>query len=686
MLKRKRLRKLLCFGTVTALVCSLAACGGKENGAESRTKTDGESVSADAAGNAGESTGETEETTDAGELVYAYEEILPELQEWDYIRVEDIAYLDGQILVLIRQYASDFGEASGELTWEDHYFAATCDEDGGGYEAVELELPTVDMPEQAEIIYTYDTVYRLEPGEDGFWYGYYYSCVEYMAADSLNVGTEEYALCVCWKTDGSIAWEREEEQPSDDEEETEFFSDTQGIWVYESTAGYPTLQVSFIDLGLYVDSAEKVVEMGEERYLCWYTAHEDGSDRLAIFEKKAAEGMEKIRVVLGCYSLTSDLRDRIYAFNAENDTYKITVKTYETYADREELLAGYSQLNMDIINGEMPDILVADEFPISNYISMGFIADIGALIEADEELSKIEYLENIFDAYSVDGVLYYVIPSFSVTTAIGKTTLVGERAGWTMAEFLEVLSSLPEGTEGFDISRSWFMKSMLEYNGTYFVDAENGTCSFDSEEFVQFLEYAATLPEEVTYSWDSELAYRNETTLLKVITFSSFYDAFCYEYGYFGEGVSWVGVPNGNRTGSVCYASTAYVLSALSDEQTRQGAWEFVRYYLTEEYQNSITSPFPVSKSALEALGAAAQSTGGVIWNIAGEDITIPAMTAEQTARITEILTSVNRRAYSDETVEAIIEEETAAFFGGQKTAREAARFIQNRAAIYLSE
>ena len=67
-------------------------------------------------------------------------------------------------------------------------------------------------------------------------------------------------------------------------------------------------------------------------------------------------------------------------------------------------MAGYTQLNNDILSGSMPDILVTDlNMPVENYISKGLIADIGEMIQKDEELSQKEFMENVFDAYKVKG-------------------------------------------------------------------------------------------------------------------------------------------------------------------------------------------------------------------------------------------------------------------------------------------
>ena len=107
-------------------------------------------------------------------------------------------------------------------------------------------------------------------------------------------------------------------------------------------------------------------------------------------------------------------------FTKRNPEYRIVMKEYHTYDTMENGMAGYNRLNMDILGRGLPDILIADSyFPVSSYISKGLVADIDTLIRADEELSQTEFLENVFDAYRIEGKLYYVTPSFSVNTLIG---------------------------------------------------------------------------------------------------------------------------------------------------------------------------------------------------------------------------------------------------------------------------
>lgn len=68
-------------------------------------------------------------------------------------------------------------------------------------------------------------------------------------------------------------------------------------------------------------------------------------------------------------------------------------KIIYAYTTLEDYQAGLTQLNNDIISGNMPDILIVNaSLPMNNYVAKGLLADINDLIEGDEELSKRYYL------------------------------------------------------------------------------------------------------------------------------------------------------------------------------------------------------------------------------------------------------------------------------------------------------
>ena len=125
----------------------------------------------------------------------------------------------------------------------------------------------------------------------------------------------------------------------------------------------------------------------------------------------------------------------------------------------------------------------------------------------------------------------------------------------------------------------------------------------------------------------------------------------------------------------------SYAISAHSDHI--EGAWEFLRYYLTDDYQCNLHFGLPVQKKIfLENSGAALN--GSQSYSIGNESDAPESMTEEQLEKLVTFLLSVNRRYYENEEIMNIVSEETEAFFAGDKTAEETANVIQNRVQLYL--
>ncbi len=484
------------------------------------------------------------------------------------------------------------------------------------------------------------------------------------------------------------------------------YADSNGVYGYSAGDEQPQQIMSFINSDLNTTNLNRIVMLDETHFIGFYNDNVDYSSKGAIFTKKNPEDIpDKEVIVLAGLYIGYDLQERIVAFNTTNEQYRIVVKEYDSYNTMDDYNAGTTQLNNDIITGNMPDILIADSsLPIENYISKGLIADVGALIEKDEELSKIEYMENVFKAYSVDKKLYYVVPSFYVRTMLGKTSFLGDRESWTMQEFQDFVATLPEGTQTIgELTREQFMYLMMQYGGTDFIDVSTGKCKFDSPEFISMLEYANTLPVELSEDyWDDDYwmtyqsQYREDKTVLMEAYISSLRDMSTTMNGYFGEEVNFIGFPTDTGSGSVLMADQSYVLSAKS--KNIDGAWQFIRYYLTDEYQSTLEWGFPVIKEtfqekAQEGLGRPyyLDENGEKVeydnyFTINGEDVILDPLTQEQVDQIVAVVMATEKRGYYNEDIQNIVSEEAAAFFEGQKSASEAAQIIQSRAQIFVDE
>lgn len=398
-----------------------------------------------------------------------------------------------------------------------------------------------------------------------------------------------------------------------------------------------------------------------------------------------------------------DIKSKISTFNKTSDKYQIEVTSYvgDDWSNYDDCI---KRLNNDLVAGKIPDILLVDsQLPFSSYVSKGLIADLDPIMEKDESFNRADYLENVFDAFSVGGKLYRVAPSFSIVTKSAKKSIVGDKDSWTMDDFIAVHEANPDSNMQTEMTSSGFVDSMIVYNIGQYVNYETGECTFNTDSFKKALEYAKTLPAEIdsdalyqddNYWTERENSYRTGKTILRdeyIYDFRAFKQD---EEGYFGEPVSMVGVPTDKGNGSMLQINTS--LAIMEKAKNPDGAWEFIKTLLTDEAQENV-SDFPVKISALNKMAEKAKErpywdNNGTkeyyddqVW-IGNQSFTITPNTDADNERMMNFIKSVNTVYEYDTDLLKIIDEEVQAYFSGQKSVDEVADIIQNRASTYINE
>ena len=465
--------------------------------------------------------------------------------------------------------------------------------------------------------------------------------------------------------------------------------DSTGVYRLDLGENTPAEIFSFVDADLDTDGFQLVQQIDEVSIAGIFDT--GGTVKLGLFARtQGVEGTLRQSVVLGTMGeLDADLRSQIIYFNRQNTGYRIMVKQYITYDEEQNALV---QLNADILSGNMPDILLMDqELPLQSYIAKGLLADVGKLLEEDKELDSGQFVTNVMDAFRVNGTLYYATPAFCVDTLVAKQSKVGKRTGWNTAEFLAVRAALPQGMEVLsETSKEDYLRDYMRVCGREYVDMNAGKANFQSEDFAEALRFAAGLPDYAERfdsgenSYDSR--YIEDRALLQPVTIRRISDLAQQINGCIGEEISYVGYPTESREGScIRVYGNAFVLSGQSDRL--DGAWEFVRYFLTADYQRKemYTGGLPIRKDIFEEKAKEAAGYEGYCF-VNDEWIALASMTQPQIDRVVDFIMGVRNPAFEDEVIIGIILEEAESFFQGQKSAETAAGMIQNRVQLYLDE
>lgn len=448
-----------------------------------------------------------------------------------------------------------------------------------------------------------------------------------------------------------------------------------------------------------------------------YEYSDNGPSRqqvLVLNRVDAAAVTTKTELTLACFGLDYNLRSQIVKFNKSNPDYRIVVKDYSEYATDDDYNAGLTKLNTELISGNVPDILVnGTELPIGQYAAKGLLEDLWPYLDADPEYSRDKLMTQPLNAAQTDGKLYRLPIDFGVTTAVGLGKVVGEYTTWTLADVNDALSKLPEGATVFNkyYTQAEMLKYCIAMNAENFMNWQDGTCSFDSDEFRALLEFVKPFPAE--YDWQSDAEeYESDYTRLKngkqlLYPTSIFdFDSIYYMFATLDHDVRFIGFPredgsSGNAFNASC---TLSISTACRD---KSGAWAFIRSTLSNDYQENIWN-YPIVKSVFEAKAQEAMtqeyetdadgnqildddgnpipiSTGGMSY---GDEpmIELYAVTQEQYDAVMALIDSTTSFVDYDQNVLSIISDEAAGYFAGSKTVEEASKLIQSRVSLYIQE
>ncbi|MEG0835034.1 MAG: extracellular solute-binding protein [Christensenellaceae bacterium] len=393
-------------------------------------------------------------------------------------------------------------------------------------------------------------------------------------------------------------------------------------------------------------------------------------------------------------------------FNQAQSKYYVEIQ--DLYTPTKSFNGAVTNLNTLLISGGGPDIISFGGVSPNAYGSRGYLQDIYPLLSNDTVLSKEELLG--IEAMESDGKLFSIFPGFSLNSYGGASSVFETRTAWSFTEYLKMAEGRPEANPMVhNITREIFLKESLR---SYFQDTvnwKNGTCNLDNDAFITILETAASIEDSPTHLDEEYLGVTDGERIaaginvLIPLSLNSVLDLARLETDA-GQRLAIVGWPSiDDRNTSVL--SPMCTLGISSQAENPDGAWQFIRYLLSdEEVQSEISNNFfPIRKDIFDGqnevlLHPFAEFEGqkiiienggfwanGVFYDINYD--TTPLVTEAQVKRVLDLInTTVITANDFDSAVEAIVMEEASYLFQGVKSAKECARLIQSRAALYVAE
>ncbi|MDE5935943.1 MAG: extracellular solute-binding protein [Ruminococcus sp.] len=476
--------------------------------------------------------------------------------------------------------------------------------------------------------------------------------------------------------------------------------------------------INWIDSDLSGDYIDFVVpdENGE------FIIHEDNwttnTDSFYRLTKRDASELENVQIISMVVNYSdSNVMEKVKEFNKTNDGYRIKIEDYNKYYEWDEekgtqLNSPDAQLKLDIAAGKTPDIICMDNGS-SLFTSLGkkgALVDLYELMGTDGTVSKDDIVPNVLKAGELDGKLLTVSPSFCVTTFIAKKKYV-DKQGWTMDEMIETYNNLPKDMRlfAYNQSRESILSSLL-YGGN-FIDSKNGTCSFDSPEFIKLLEFCNRFEDEEGPDWETmsqdemndywneqETACMNDKAFLGDMSLYNLRDYSRARYVTFNDEISLVGLPGAGGNGATLSLNKNYAI--MSSSSNKDVCWKFISQFFDEDYQTSDrVYQIPSLKSAFtKKLDEAMENPYYIDANgkkqeyentyyINDKEVKIPNLSKEERDFLEEYILGAEPTSFDwSENIGEIVREEISAYFKGERSAQETAELIQNRVSILVSE
>ncbi len=404
---------------------------------------------------------------------------------------------------------------------------------------------------------------------------------------------------------------------------------------------------------------------------------------------------------------------KVMAFNQSQSAIRVVTKDYQVHLGGGRTgLNQESTLVMDLLTGVyLPDVVVTNTqyaAELSKIYENGLYTDLYPLLDADETLSRDDFFGCVTRTFEdADGKLGAICGTFRVDTLTGEAERLAWNDCWTLSEMLGLFRSLgADETIMVGLGANNAAKNLLGPSGyAMFLDRETGTCSFDSADFIAYLEFLKTLPEKFNYDAYGTTAPRILNEQLNPVVRQTDYadlsqwmnDKFLFE----GRAVSRIGYASadGERNGSYI-VTTPYLITSCCDDT--EAAWTFIKEILFSEDSGEAWMPlgkdFTARKSDFAKVTEAAKEYVFAERRVRKYDPENPPteadgpyamFTDEDAGELFAWLdgdVGVPYAGFADAAVTEIVNEEISAYLGGAQTAEKCADIIQSRVSLWLSE
>ncbi|MDE6673095.1 MAG: hypothetical protein K2K16_13045 [Ruminococcus sp.] len=455
--------------------------------------------------------------------------------------------------------------------------------------------------------------------------------------------------------------------------------------IFEKSDNNITDICRFSDLGIDGSYIEYLVSVSDGDFIVFGNDSADGMlETFYISENNLSDLKEIKYITLGVAYTDSFISSEVAEYNKNSADCKVRIIDYSKYNDKSldvSELGASLQLNMDIISGNVPDMLI-----ISGFTNADNLKQKDCFVNLYDYIVKDDFLPNILKMNETDGNLYALPVSFYIDTIAGKSEYVGNKENWTIDELISAYNNAPQDMELMEnADKKSVIENLLYGNLGSFVDYNNQSCNFNSPDMIKFLKFGDTF-EYIGQKDINEQFFGmiNDKFLLKKTSIHSFEDFHELQAVVFNnEDITFVGYPSEAGSGAIFNNDISF--SIFQQSENKAECMDFIRIFFTEDKQCSIDD-FPVNKKALYKKADLAMKKDNNDIYIGDIKKDIGSMSETEKSRYIEYICNIDKSLVYDLQIYLICMEEISLFLSGDSTPENTAEVIQNRVNIYINE
>ncbi|MBO4651518.1 MAG: carbohydrate ABC transporter substrate-binding protein [Clostridiales bacterium] len=439
-------------------------------------------------------------------------------------------------------------------------------------------------------------------------------------------------------------------------------------------------------------------------------------------EEKNPHAGKRILQIGTLGGVTSEFYEQVIDYNVDpNHDARIQMRFFDNEIEYsgDDYLKSVGEFSdkiyLEMLSGDGPDILM-NFSSLCQFDTEDVLVDLNTYIDGDKGLNRADYFDNILNAFESSEKLYHIPVCVNIDGYIGNKDLIGERTGWTYEEFDQIASSLPKDVSMIEETEyASFLQMLLLVSSSYYVDYGTKEVKFEGPDFKKALEISKKYGVEhitddgmdigmshVDIWTDSMMMPQDEAdpfeegllALRRVYIYGI--RNYVSEYQTLKKKSVFVGIPSPNGTGMTASPVLTFAISASS--KCKDEAWDFIRFFFEEDQQTKFSIneySIPLNRKALDAKidddiryyeeeKKFVEENKDMFSELPDEYFY--EITPEIKADFLKLVEAVSTSENMDPAIMAIINEDSAAYFAGQKSVDDVAKLIQNRARTKVSE